>query len=67
LAAALQVVKPKTHHILVEDEYPYAVAASTPLPETPYNPTAVSRGIVPAAQAKVSDNAGWGGFPGPAV
>jgi len=67
LVAALLVVEPRTPLIVVEDECPFDVAASTPLPATPYNPTAFAPATVPAAPAKPSGNAGWSGFPGPAA
>jgi len=35
------------------------------VPATPHNPTAFAPAAVPAAPAKPSGNAGWGGFPGP--
>jgi hypothetical protein len=67
LVAALPVVEPRTPVIVVEEERPYAVAGSTPLPATPHNPTAFAPPSVPAAPAKPSGNAGWSGFPGPAA
>jgi len=65
--AALLVVEPRTPLIVVEDERPFDVAASTPLPATPHNPTAFAPATVPAAPEKPSGNAGWGGFPWPAA
>jgi len=67
LVAALPVVEPRTPLIVVEDERPFDVATSTPLPATPHNPTAFGPATVPAALAKPSGNAGWSGFPGPAA
>ena len=67
LVAALPVVEPRTPLIVVEDERPFDVASSTPLPATPDNPTAFALATVPAAMAKPSGNAGWGRFPGPAA
>ena len=63
--APLPVVKPRTPLIVVEDEHPYDVAASTPLPATPPNTTAYAPTKVPAALAKPCGNVGWGRFPGP--
>jgi len=67
LGADLPVVEPRTPLIVVEDERPFDVTASTPLPATPYNPTAFAPATVPPAPAKPSGNAGRSGFPGPAV
>jgi len=67
LGAALLVLKSRTPLIVVENERPFDVAASTPLPATPHNPTAFAPATVPAAPAKPSGNAGLSGFPGPAV
>jgi len=67
LVAGFPVVDPRTPVIVVEDERPYGVAASTPLPVTPHKPTAFAPATVPAAPAKPSCNAGWGGFLGPAA
>jgi len=67
LVAALPVVEPRTPLIVVEDERPFDVAAATPLPVTPHNPTAFAPAKVPAAPAKPSGNAGWSGFPVPAA
>jgi hypothetical protein len=39
LVAALPVVEPRTPVIVVEEERPYAVAGTTPLPPTSHNPT----------------------------
>ena len=65
LVAALPVVEPRTPLIVVEDECPFDVAASTPFLATPHNPTAIAPATVPAATAKPSGNVGWGGFPWP--
>jgi len=67
LVAALPVVEPRTPLIVVDDERPFDVAASTPLPATPHNPMAFGPATVPAAPAKRSGNVGWSGFPGPAA
>jgi len=67
LTAAFRGVEPRTPMIVVENERPYAVARSTPLPATPHNPAAIAPATVPAAPAKPAGNAGWGGFPGPAA
>ena len=52
-------VEPMTPAIQVQPERPFAVAAATPIPATPHNPT------VPAAQAKCKP--GWGDSPGPSA
>ena len=67
LVAALPVVEPRTPRIVVEDERPFDVAASTPLPATPHNPKAFALAPVPAAPAKPSGNTRWSGFPRPAA
>jgi len=67
LVAALPVVEPRTPLIVVEDERRYDVTASTPLPATPHNPTALALATVGAAPAKPSGNPGSGGFQGPAA
>jgi len=66
LVAAVPVVEPRTSLIVVEDERPFDVAVSTPLPATPHNPTAFAPATVPAAPPKPVGNAGWSGFPEPA-
>ena len=57
----------RTPLIVVEDEGPFDLAASTPLPATSHNPTAFAPATVAAAPVKRSGNAGWSGFPGPAA
>ena len=55
-------VEPATPAIQVQLERPFAVAAATPIPATPHNPTVPVPQTVPAAPAKRKP--GWGGFPG---
>jgi len=60
----LPVIEPATPApaIWVESDRPYAVAASTPIPDTPHNPVASASAQPPPAPAKSSGSAGWSGF-----
>jgi len=60
----LPVVEPVTPApaIRVETDWPYAVAASPPIPGTPHNPAASCSAQVPPAPAKPSGRAGLSGF-----
>ena len=59
--------QPSTPEIRVESQRPFAVAAATPIPATPYNPAASAPPTVPAAPEKPSRKPGFSGFPGPSA